>query len=356
MLEILAEYGLFLAKVVTVALALAFVFGSVFSASSRPRDAAHGKVKVTNLNETYRDMREAVRATILPEAAFKLEQKQREKDDKQRGKKEKKAAKKASSSAEDASDRKQNIYVLDFDGDMAASAVANLRQEITAVLSTATDQDEVVVRLESPGGMVHSYGLAASQLYRLKSAKLPLTICVDKVAASGGYMMACLADKIVAAPFAIVGSIGVVAQVPNFNRILKKNDIDVEVLTAGEYKRTLTMLGENTEKGRAKFIEDLEETHSLFKQWVGEHRPQLDIDSVSTGETWYGSRAVDNSLVDEIATSDDYLYGKIDSAELFQVRFEKQKTLQERLGMAASDSVDTLLLRWWQRASSRWFS
>lgn len=356
MLEVLAEYGLFVAKVVTVALAIAFVVGSFFSASSRPRDPATGKVKVTKLNETYQDMRDSLRASIVPEAVFKLEQKKREKEDKQRDKQEKKAAKKASADTDKQADRKPNIFVLDFDGDMQASAVANLREEITAVLSAASDADEVVVRLESPGGLVHSYGLAASQLYRFKTAEIPLTICVDKVAASGGYMMACLADKIVAAPFAVVGSIGVVAQVPNFNRILKKNDIDVEVLTAGEYKRTLTLLGENTEKGREKFIEDLEETHVLFKEWVGDHRPQLDIAAVATGETWYGSRAIDNKLVDEIATSDDYLYGRIEQAELFQVRFEKPKNLQQRLGMAASNSIDEVLVRWWQRASSRWLS
>ena len=109
-----------------------------------------------------------------------------------------------------------------------------------------------------------AYGLAASQMQRIRDKKLKLTVCVDKVAASGGYMMAVVADKIIAAPFAVLGSIGVLAQVPNFHRLLKKHDVDFEMLTAGKYKRTLTMFGENTDKGREKFQEDIEDTHVLF--------------------------------------------------------------------------------------------
>ncbi|MGK3627588.1 protease SohB, partial [Acinetobacter sp. A11] len=150
----------------------------------------------------------------------------------------------------------QKIFVLDFKGDIQASAVENLREEITLILATAkAGRDRIVVRLESPGGMVHGYGLAAAQLVRLRDAGFHLTICVDKVAASGGYMMACIANEIIAAPFAIVGSIGVVAQVPNFNRLLKEHNVDFELYTAGQYKRTVTMFGENTPEGKAKFEE-----------------------------------------------------------------------------------------------------
>jgi serine protease SohB len=207
---------------------------------------------------------------------------------------------------------KKRIYVINFNGDMRASATENLRQEITAILSIADkDKDEVVVNLESPGGMVHGYGLAASQLARIRQHNLPLTICVDKVAASGGYMMACLANTIIAAPFAIIGSIGVVAQLPNFHRLLDKWDIDYEVLTAGEYKRTLTVFGENTDAGRQKFIADLEDTHTLFKEFVSDYRPSLDIEKVATGEHWYGKQALGLGLVDKLMTSDEYLLTRV---------------------------------------------
>ncbi|MDC0524502.1 protease SohB, partial [Porticoccaceae bacterium] len=213
----------------------------------------------------------------------------------------------------------------------------------------ATPKDEVLLRLESSGGMVHSYGLASSQLDRLRKKNIPLTVCVDKVAASGGYMMACVADKILAAPFAIIGSIGVIAQMPNFNKVLKKHDVDFELLTAGEHKRTLTMFGENTDKGREKFIEELEETHELFKDYVSTRRPQVDIDKIATGEIWYGARAQDMALIDDIQTSDEYLVSRIEEADVFKISYVFKKKLHERLGLAAEESADRLLVKWWAR-------
>jgi serine protease SohB len=224
-----------------------------------------------------------------------------------------------------------------------------LREEITAILTLASSNDEVLLKLESPGGMVHSYGLASSQLDRLRKKNVPLTVCVDKVAASGGYMMACVADKILAAPFAIIGSIGVVAQIPNFNKLLKKHDVEFEMMTAGEHKRTLTMFGENTDKGREKFAEELEETHQLFKDYVSERRPQVDIDKIATGEIWFGSRALAMSLVDGIQTSDEYLVSRIEQADVFEIAYVVKKTLHQRLGLAAEESADRLLVRWWSR-------
>ncbi|EKY3107589.1 protease SohB, partial [Cronobacter sakazakii] len=208
---------------------------------------------------------------------------------------------------------------------------------------------EVLVRLESPGGVVHGYGLAASQLQRLRERQIPLTIAVDKVAASGGYMMACVANNIVAAPFAIIGSIGVVAQIPNFNRLLKRNDIDIELHTAGQYKRTLTLLGENTEEGREKFREDLNETHHLFKEFVHSMRPSLDIDAVATGEHWYGVQAKEKGLVDEISTSDDLIIARMAEREVVSLRYMQRKRLMDRFTGSAAQSLDRLLLRWWQR-------
>ncbi|MDU5848888.1 MAG: protease SohB, partial [Cronobacter sakazakii] len=237
----------------------------------------------------------------------------------------------------------------DFKGSIDAHEVSALREEVTAVLAVAKPADEVLVRLESPGGVVHGYGLAASQLQRLRERQIPLTIAVDKVAASGGYMMACVANNIVAAPFAIIGSIGVVAQIPNFNRLLKRNDIDIELHTAGQYKRTLTLLGENTEEGREKFREDLNETHHLFKEFVHSMRPSLDIDAVATGEHWYGVQAKEKGLVDEISTSDDLIIARMAEREVVSLRYMQRKRLMDRFTGSAAQSLDRLLLRWWQR-------
>ncbi|MDC4341175.1 protease SohB [Acinetobacter baumannii] len=238
----------------------------------------------------------------------------------------------------------QKIFVLDFRGDIQASAVENLREEITLILATAkAGRDRVVVRLESPGGMVHGYGLAAAQLVRLRDAGFHLTICVDKVAASGGYMMACIANEIISAPFAVVGSIGVVAQVPNFNRLLKEHNVDFELYTAGQYKRTVTMFGENTPEGKAKFEEELQQTHVLFKHFVEKYRPQLNVDKVATGEHWYGQDALDLNLVDKLQTSDEYLLALLPQHDVYVINTRKKATLGEKLGLQAAQMADSLI-------------
>ena len=249
--------------------------------------------------------------------------------------------------AKEARARKKNgekVYVLDFKGDTAASAVGQLREEITLILSTAkAGRDRIVVRLESPGGMVHGYGLAAAQLVRLRDAGFKLTICVDKVAASGGYMMACIASEIVSAPFAIVGSIGVVAQVPNFNRLLKEKHVDFELYTAGQFKRTVTMFGENTEEGKAKFEEELQQTHNLFKHFVEKYRPQLNVEKVATGEHWYGQDAQNLNLVDKLQTSDEYLLSLLPQHDIYMIETRKKPTLGEKLGLQAAQVADSLI-------------
>lgn len=344
MSEFLSEYGLFLAKSVTIVIAILLVVVGIVAASSRGRkDARHGEIMVEHFNDELQEMKEILEESVLD----KDELKALHKAEKKKAKEEKKERKNNPPKEEE---RKKRIYVLDFDGDIKASEVEPFRQEISAVLMMAEkDKDEVVIRLESPGGMVHEYGLASSQIERIKRSEIPLTICVDRVAASGGYMMACLADKLLAAPFAIVGSIGVIAQLPNFHRLLKKHDVDYEVLTAGEYKRTLTMFGENTEKGREKFVEELEETHQLFKSFVQEYREQVDIDKVSTGEIWFGKQALDINLVDGLVTSDQYLMDASEEADIFIISYEEKKTLQDKLSEFAVDSSDKVLFRWWSR-------
>ncbi len=346
------EYGLFLAKAVTVVVAIGLVVGLLVSAGGRDKKEAPGHIEVRHLNDDFEDMRDTLKHALLNEHELKALYKAEKKTAKEKDKAEKKALK-----AEASPDFKKRVFVLDFDGDMKASATTHLREEITALLTMARPEDEVVVKLESGGGMVHSYGLASSQLARITAKNIPLTVCVDKVAASGGYMMACVADKVLAAPFAIIGSIGVVAQLPNFNRLLKKNDIDVELLTAGEHKRTLTMFGENTDKGREKFMEDLEDTHALFKEFVKEHREVVDIDAVASGDVWYGSRAMGVNLIDGLMTSDEYLNAQMDNSDVYAVSFEHKKTLPEKMGIAAQHALDQVLLRWWQRSQNgRWFT
>ncbi|WP_461482211.1 protease SohB [Porticoccus sp.] len=339
-MDYLLQYGLFLAKVATIVLSLVILVGVAFGVSNRVRKHAQGELEIEPLNESFEQMSDAMHLATLAPAGRKLWHKEKKKTEKDKKKQ---------------SVERQRLYLLDFKGDMRASAVASLRQEVTAVLSQAQAEDEVVVRLESAGGMVHSYGLAASQLDRIRQQGIPLTVCVDKVAASGGYMMACVADRILAAPFAMIGSIGVVAQLPNFNRLLKKHDVDVELHTAGEYKRTLTMFGENTDQGREKFIEDLEEIHDIFKQFVKNHRKQVDINEISTGKVWLGSHALEVSLVDEIKTSDEYLLSRSKEADIYLVKFVYHKSLSEKFGLAAENRADSLLLRWYDRLRSNSF-
>ncbi|MEZ2585923.1 protease SohB [Kluyvera intermedia] len=342
-MELLFQYGLFLAKIVTVVVAIAVIAVLIVNLTQRKRQ--RGELRITNLSEQHKEMQEDLAVALLDGPQQKLWHKAQKK----KLKLEAKAAKAKAKHGEMASANKPRVWVIDFKGSMDAHEVASLREEITAVLTVATAQDQVVVRLESPGGVVHGYGLAASQLQRIREKKIPLTVAVDKVAASGGYMMACVANKIVAAPFAILGSIGVVAQIPNLNRFLKNKDIDVELHTAGQYKRTLTLLGENTEEGRQKFREELNETHLLFKDFVKEMRPTLDIDQVATGEHWYGSQAQEKGLVDEVGTSDELLLGLMDDRDVISVRYMQRKKMMDRFTGSAAESADRLMMRWWQR-------
>ncbi len=338
-MEWLAEYGLFLAKSVTVLIAL-FLFLAMLSSLKDKNRRSEGALTVTKVNEQLSRMTDRLGQAVLDKQALKAMHKARKLGNKSQGKA--------------AADRNK-VFVLNFNGDIKATALENLRQEVTAVLELATPSDEVVVKLESGGGMVHAYGLAASQLTRVREAGVPLTICVDKVAASGGYMMACIADRILVAPFAMLGSIGVVAQIPNFNKVLRKHDIEYEMLTAGEYKRTLTLFGENTEKGREKFQEDLENIHRLFKGFVGRYRPSLDVEAVATGEVWFGLEAIDNALADEIMTSDQYVSQRVRQADVFEVHYVIRKRVQDKLAAGLSSSLDRLLLTWASRFHNQRF-
>lgn len=309
-----------------------------------------GKLEIIDLSLQLNDTKNLLEESLLTELQLKSRDKKHKKEEKSKLKEDKKIANNA-----DEVKLPAQLYVIDFKGSIDAKEVASLREEITAILSVATKHDEVFIRLESAGGMVHSYGLAASQLQRIKEKGIPLTISVDKVAASGGYMMACIADKIISAPFAILGSIGVIAQIPNFNKVLKKHNIEFEQLTAGEYKRTLTMFGENNRKGRNKFQQEIQETHDLFKDFVGKYRRHLDIDKTATGEHWYGTQALALNLVDVIQTSDDYLISQLATRHIAQIKYSQEKKLSDKLFKSATLAIENSLFKLMQANLNRFF-
>ncbi|WP_294844982.1 protease SohB [uncultured Gilliamella sp.] len=358
-----SQYSLFLAETVTVVIAILAILVFIIS-QRRKSSTAAGRLSVKDISHEY----EQVKDDMLMLSMDELEAKQFAKDLKKQKKLEKKQAKLAakeknkqqqnsdqsneqpvegqlSTENSNQDNAKPKLFVLSFNGSMDAHEVEELRQEITAVLAVIKPEDDVVIKLESPGGVVHGYGLAASQLLRFRQRDIPFTAVVDKVAASGGYMMACTASKIVAAPFAIVGSIGVVAQIPNFNRLLKKHDVDIELQTAGEYKRTLTMFGENTDEGRLKFKQELEQTHLLFKDFVKEYRPNIDIEQVATGEHWFATQAKDKGLVDEISTSDDFILSHLDSHKIISVSYQRKQKLSEKISKNVVKSVERLFFK-----------
>lgn len=359
-MEYLIEYGLFLAKVATLVVAFILVLGALISAGTRGKrgaNAGKGSISIVRLNDELEHMRDSIKKSVLDKAQFKQEQKLEKKRHKLEAKERKKQAKMpvVEAEAEVQEDYKKRVYVIDFNGDIEASEVESLREEITAILSLATPKDEVLLRLESPGGMVHAYGLASSQLLRIRDKGIPLTICVDKVAASGGYMMACLATKLIAAPFAILGSIGVLVQLPNFHRLLRKHDVDYETISAGEFKTTLTTFGEITKKGRNKVQEDVEEMHGLFKNWVKQHRPVVEIDSIATGETWVGIQALERNMVDAVMTSDECIVDACEEADVFEVSYEIRRSIGDKLGAAIHSTLDRTVMSLWKRVRENGF-
>lgn len=336
-MDFLSELGLFAAKALLVVLAIVMVIGAIARARRRGPDEARGQIRVKKLDDRWKRTALAMKRALLPGRAFKALAQEEKKRDKAREK-------------EGRVPDLARVFVVDFDGNLRASQVAALREEVSAILLAARAGDEVVVRLKSPGGLVHAYGLAASQLERLREKGLRLTVSVDQIAASGGYMMAVVADAIIAAPFAVVGSIGVVASVPNFNRWLERREIDFEQLTAGKYKRTLTLFGKNTEEGRRKFQEELEAAHALFKKHIARFRPALDLERVATGEHWYGQEALGLGLVDALGTSDDYLMAARERARIYQVQWVPQRRLLDRFGGAVEGGVERAIERVMERA------
>ena len=330
-MEFLTDYGVFLLKVITIALAITIPL-LIIIGSSKSKTPSKGSLVVKNLSKKYEDMGTAIRSS-------QLNPKELKKYNKDIQKKKKADDKKPS--------KEDSVYVLNFNGDIQASEVTKLKHEINAILLSDTKCKEVVIKVESGGGSAYAYGLCAAELKRLVDNKIKLTVCIDKVAASGGYLMSCVASKIIAAPWAIVGSIGVIAQLPNFHRLLKKNSIDFEMHTAGEFKRTLTTLGENTEEGRKKFKSELEDLHLIFKDFVKEQRPQVDTKIVATGEVWQGEKAIEVGLIDALGTSDEYLVGLSKKLRLFEIDYVEKKNLTERFAFSAQLLIEKSILKFY---------
>ena len=328
-MEFLTDYGIFLLKVITIALAITIPI-LIIIGSSKSKTPNKGSLVVKNLSKKYENMGSTIRSSLLNPKELKKYNKEVQKKNKKDKKK---------PSKDDA------VYVLNFNGDIQASEVSKLKNEINAILLSDTKCKEVVIKVESGGGSAYAYGLCAAELKRLVDNKIKLTVCIDKVAASGGYLMSCVASKIIAAPWAIVGSIGVIAQLPNFHRLLKKNSIDFEMHTAGEFKRTLTTLGENTEDGRKKFKSELEDLHLIFKDFVKEQRPQVDTKVVATGEVWQGDKAIEVGLIDELGTSDDYLVGLSKKLKLYEIEYVENKNLSERFAFSAQLLLEKSILK-----------
>ncbi|EKD78167.1 MAG: hypothetical protein ACD_42C00018G0005 [uncultured bacterium] len=324
-MSFLVEYGLFLAKTVTLVIAIVAILATLFTLKAKAKAEKQGVLHIKKINEQYDEMSEIINDVIQTKA-------------------EKKALKLAHKKEVKKTKDKNRIFVIHFDGDIKATAVDDLRETITAILLTAKPTDHVLLCLESGGGIVNGYGLAASQLQRLRDAKIYLTIAIDKIAASGGYMMACVANEIIAAPFSIIGSIGVIAQLPNFHRLLEKNNIEFEQITAGQYKRTLTVFGKNTSEGREKLQEEINDTHDLFKTFVKTQRAQVNIDEVATGEHWFAAQCVEKKLIDKLQTSDDYLLSRKDEFDVYELEFKTKQSLMKRLNIFVQNSLHQLFL------------
>ena len=322
MFEFASEYLFFLLKIITVVIALVYIFSVLSSAKVKKQGKGHLSVK--NLSKAFKSMGLLINKSHLSQKEFKKLLKEEKKQDKKTSK----------------SKDKDAVFVLDFMGDVQATGDVKLKEEINAILSSKLKCKEVVLKMESRGGSAYAYGLCAAELKRLVDNGINLTVCIDKVAASGGYLMSCVATKIIAAPWAIVGSIGVIAQLPNFHKLLKRNDIDIELHTAGEFKRTLTSLGKNTAEGRKKFISELQELHTVFKDFVSENRSQIDTKKVATGEVWQGNKAQELGLIDDIGTSNDYLIQLSEKYDLYEIDYVINQTIGDKFSFAAQTVIE----------------
>lgn len=302
--NILTSYAIFFLKIITIIILL---LTTIIICLILITNKDNNYIKIKNINKKYITLKKL----FLSKISKKIERKNLIK--------------------EENLTKTKNLFVLHFNGDINASDINNLKDILSIIILNKTHVDEVLIKLTSNGGIVTNYGLAASQLKRLKNENINLTISIDTIAASGGYMMACVANKIIASHFSIIGSIGVLGIIPNINKILTKNNIEIEYHTSGKYKKTLSIIGENTEIGRKKFIESLENTHFLFKNFVKENRSQINIEEIATGEYWYGVDALKLNLIDKIQTSDEYIIENLNNANIYEIKLSEKINIKNKI-------------------------
>jgi serine protease SohB len=242
------------------------------------------------------------------------------------------------------------IAVVSFDGDVRATKRKIVSALIDELIVNKDKLSEAVVVVNSPGGSVAEYGLLYAEMERIRAAGISLTVCIDTYAASGGYLMSLPANRIVAAPFAFVGSVGVVAYSPNIHRLLKKHDIEPRLFTAGEFKRTVTLIGDDDEEAKQHFQHQLESLHGLFLAAVKKYRTGANFEKIGTGDHWTAeeSQTQNLGLVDHIATSREYLLKLNADRDLVHLS-QKKHMLEGGLGRFAAqlseELVDRILTR-----------
>ncbi|CAB3976441.1 protease SohB [Candidatus Azoamicus ciliaticola] len=308
MANILTDYTIFFLKIITIIILLLL---TIITCLIIIKNKDNKYIEIKNINKKYITLKKMFLSEILKKTEKKNIIKNINKEEK--------------------IIKTKNLFILNFNGDINASDINNLKDILSILILNKKYVDEVLIKLTSNGGIVTNYGLAATQLKRLKNENINLTISIDTIAASGGYMMACVANKIIASHFSIIGSIGVLGIIPNINKMLNKNNIEIEYHTSGKYKKTLSVIGENTEIGRKKFIESLENTHFLFKNFVKENRSQINIDEIATGEYWYGIDALKLNLIDKIQTSDEYIMENLNNTKIYEIKLNEKTNIKNKI-------------------------
>ncbi len=245
------------------------------------------------------------------------------------------------------------LAVLRFQGlrDLNASGDQRLSEAIDEVLVNRDHFEEAVVIIDSPGGTTHGYGHAYALLERLSASGLKVTACIDRIGASGGYLMALPADRILAGPFAIVGSVGVVAGIPNVKRLLEEKGVSYRLFVAGDKKRVVHFADDDGPEVREYMDEKLAGIHTQFLQAVEKHRgDRVKLDEVRSGDHWSAEESVEKGLglVDELQTSAEYLLER--NREVALVMIERRVDITERfagyLAARLSARVASLFTRW----------
>lgn len=177
------------------------------------------------------------------------------------------------------------------------------------MIEMAEDDERVkaiVLRVDSPGGTVAASEEIATYV---KECEKPVVVSVGDVGASGAYMISSQADSIWANPGSSVGSIGVIAQIPNVSGLLDMVGVEFQTFTAGEYKDAGSAYRDLTKEEEALIQGEVEEAYDQFIDIVAEGRglERAKVEELAIGWTWSGVRAKELGLVDEVGTYRDAL-------------------------------------------------